>query len=91
MKSLDLFLQALKEIFSDTVGIYIPHLSISPTRFNAIKKFTLQVWCKQGSENHLISSVEKTDKSTDDITKEKIINSMIKDTIKNILNWYGIK
>ena len=44
MKSLDLFLQALKEIFSDTVGIYIPHLSISPT--NAIKKFTLQVWCK---------------------------------------------
>lgn len=46
MKSLDLFLQALKEIFSGTVGIYIPHLSISPTRFNAIKKFTLQVWCK---------------------------------------------
>ena len=48
MKELDIFLKALSNVMKGKRGTYIPRLTKKPSKFGAVKTYTLEVWCVDG-------------------------------------------
>ena len=90
MKSLNLFLEALESSFSNKRGFYIPRLYSNDCKFPAYKNFILEVWCIDGEYKTLISKVDITEKCTTLEEKESLEKHLIKQTIENVLKYYGI-
>ena len=92
MKALNIFLKALEELFKDTGMTFIPKRVTLPSRFPAYSHIRFEVWslAKDRVET-LISSVETTDKITTPEEREQAGDKLSKETIKNILRYYGIQ
>ena len=94
MKTLNIFLKALEETLGTKRGFFVPRKTSEACRFSAYKKIILEVWCIDGSYETLISKVEAVGKSSISNTtieeQENLEDNIIKDTIKNILKYYGI-
>ena len=90
MKTLNIFLKALEETLGNKRGFYVPKKTSLACKFPAYKRIVLEVWCVDGSYETLISKVDITEKSTTIEEQENLEDKVIKDTIKNILKYYGI-
>lgn len=88
MNSLKVFLKALEEIKG---CLFIPKLTILPQKPMPIyKEFCIEVY-EVSKETVLISSIKKVCKSSTDKDKEKVLESLEKEIIKNILVLYGVQ
>ena len=90
MKSLNLFLEALENVFSYKRGFFVQRLYTKECKFPAYKNFILEIWCIDGEYKTLISKVDVTEKHTTVEEKENLESILTKKTIENVLNYYGI-
>ncbi len=91
MKSLDLFLKALETTFNNKRGIYVPRKVYNTCKFPAYKELLLEVWCIDGEYKTLVSKVNIVNRCTTEEEKAFIEDAATIETIKNILNYYGIQ
>lgn len=89
MKSLNTFLKALEQVFSNKRGFYVPKYTVTKTKVNCIVNHTLEVWCIDSSYKTNISSISKN-YNINDFTDEQIKQDLITQTIINILKYYGL-
>lgn len=89
MKSLDIFLKALKNVFVNKIGIYVYQYRIEPTKINCIEKHSVEVWLVDGKNKTLITSTTNTYNNSL-INKGAIEDELSANIIENILKYYGL-
>ena len=90
MKELDIFLKALSNRMKGNQSTYIPRLTKKPSKFGAVKTYTLEVWCVDGKNKQLISSTSRTENMVSLEVEVELMQLLIQETIENILKWYGL-
>lgn len=90
MEALDIFLKALEETFKGKRGIYVAKKATYDCKFAAFKRVVVEVWCVNGDYRTLVSSVESTGKYTATEDKKIMENKLITETIKSVLQYYGL-
>lgn len=91
MRELKLFIEALEELFTDKNTHFIINKVSTPSRFPAYTNVSLNVYEKTNQSETIISTVEETGKTVTAEEKTELENLIIKKSIKNILEYYGIK
>lgn len=90
MKGLELFLKALENAFSNKRGFYVYRLYSKECKFPAYKNFILEVWCIDGECKTLVSKIDITEKHTTLEEKQNIEDKLTRQTMENVLKYYGI-
>lgn len=90
MKALGIFLNVLNNRMKGTRGLLIPRLTKKPCKFGAVQKYTIEIWCIDNSIKTLISSSSRTESIDSKEKEEEVIDSLIQETIDNILKRYGL-
>lgn len=90
MNELNLFLKALEELKEPK--LFIPKLNITPMSKPAYKSINIQIWAinKSDKNKDKIVEVESTYRIVTDTEKEKVIQEVSKNAIKEVLKYYGI-
>ena len=90
MNELNLFLKALEELKESK--LFIPKLNIIPMSKPAYKSVNIQIWSinKSNKNKDKIVEVESTYRIVTDTEKEKAIQEVSKNAIKEVLKYYGI-
>ena len=90
MINLTLFLKALGNVLSPLRGMFVDRWFTEPTKFPAIKKVTIEVWCIDGDNRTLLSKVSATERIITEEEKQEVHNKLIIQTIENVLKHYGL-
>ena len=90
MNELNLFLKALEELKESK--LFIPKLNITPMSKPAYKSVNIQIWAinKNDKNKDKIAEVKSTYRVVTDTEKDKVIQEVSKNAIKEILKYYGI-
>ena len=90
MNELNLFLKALEELKESK--LFIPKLNITPMSKPAYKSVNMQIWAvdKSNKNKDKIVEVESTYRVVTDTEKDKSIQEVSKNAIKEVLKYYGI-
>ena len=90
MNELNLFLKALEELKESK--LFIPKLNITPMSKPAYKSINIQIWAvdKSNKNKDKIVEVESTYRIVTDTEKDKAIQEVSKNVIKEVLKYYGI-
>ena len=90
MNELNLFLKALEELKESK--LFIPKLNITPMSKPAYKSVNIQIWAvdKSNKNKDKIVEVESIYRVVTDTEKDKAIQEVSKNTIKEVLKYYGI-
>ena len=90
MNELNLFLKALEELKESK--LFIPKLNIIPMSKPAYKSVNIQIWVvdKSNKSRDKIVEVESTYRVVTDTEKDKAIQEVSKNAIKEVLKYYGI-
>ena len=90
MNELNLFLKALEELKESK--LFIPKLNIIPMSKPAYKSVNIQIWAvdKSNKNKDKIVEVESTYRIVTDTEKDKAIQEVNKNAIKEVLKYYGI-
>lgn len=90
MNELNLFLKALEELKESK--LFIPKLNIIPMSKPAYKSVNIQIWLvdKSNKNKDKIVEVESIYRVVTDTERDKAIQEVSKNTIKEILKYYGI-
>lgn len=90
MNELNLFLKALEELKESK--LFIPKLNTTPRSKPAYKSVNMQIWAvdKSDKNKEKIVEVESTYRIVTDTEKEKAIQEISKNAIKEVLKYYGI-
>ena len=90
MNELNLFLKALEELKESK--LFIPKLNITSMSKPAYKSVNIQIWIvdKSNKNKDKIVEVESTYRIVTDTEKEKAIQEVNKNAIKEVLKYYGI-
>lgn len=90
MNELNLFLKALEELKESK--LFIPKLNIIPMSKPAYKSINIQIWAvdKSNKNKDKIVEVESTYRIVTDTEKDKAIQEVNKNAIKEVLKYYGI-
>lgn len=90
MNELNLFLKALEELKESK--LFIPKLNITPMSKPAYKSVNIQIWAvdKSNKNKDKIVEVESTYRVVIDTEKDKAIQEVSKNTIKEVLKYYGV-
>ena len=91
MNELNIFLKALSNIMKGKKSTYIPRLTKKPSKFGAVKTYTLEVWCVDGGDRQLISSSSRTENIVSLEAETELRQLLVQETIENILKWYGLE
>lgn len=91
MNELNIFLKALSNIRKNKRGTYIPRLTKKPSKFGAVKTYTLEVWYIDDKNRQLISSTSRTENIDSKEKELEVNNQLIQETIENILKQYGLE
>lgn len=90
MNELNLFLKALEELKESK--LFIPKLNTTPMSKPAYKSVNIQIWAvdKSDKNKEKIVEVESTYRIVTDTEKDKVIQEVSKNAIKEVLKYYGI-
>ena len=90
MNELNLFLKALEELKQSK--LFIPKLNITPMSKPAYKSVNIQIWAvdKSNKNKDKIVEVESTYRVVTDTERDKSIQEVSKNAIKDVLKYYGI-
>ena len=90
MNELNLFLKALEELKESK--LFIPKLNIIPMSKPAYKSVNIQIWAinKSNKNKDKIVEVENTYRIVTDTERDKSIQEVSKNAIKEVLKYYGI-
>ena len=90
MNELNLFLKALEELKESK--LFIPKLNITPMSKPAYKSVNIQIWVinKSNKNKDKIVEVESTYRVVTDTERDKSIQEVSKNAIKEVLKYYGI-
>ena len=90
MNELNLFLKALEELQESK--LFIPKLNIIPMSKPAYKSINIQIWAvdKSNKNKDKIVEVESTYRVVTDTERDKSIQEVSKNAIKEVLKYYGI-
>ena len=90
MNELNLFLKALEELKESK--LFIPKLNIIPMSKPAYKSVNIQIWAvdKSNKNKDKIVEVESTYRVVTDTERDKSIQEVSKNAIKEVLKYYGI-
>ena len=90
MNELNLFLKALEELKESK--LFIPKLNITPMSKPAYKSVNIQIWAvdKSNKNKDKIVEVESTYRVVTDTERDKSIQEVSKNAIKEVLKYYGI-
>lgn len=90
MNELNLFLKALEEL--KEYKLFIPKLTTTPMSKPAYKSVNIQIWIvdKSDKNKEKIVEVESTYRVVTDTEKDKAIQEVSKNAIKEVLKYYGI-
>lgn len=91
MNELNIFLKALSNIMKGKKSTYIPRLTKKPSKFGAVKTYTLEVWCIDGENRQLISSSSRTENIVSLEAETELRQLLVQETIENILKQYGLE
>lgn len=91
MNELNIFLKALSNVIKGKRSTYIPRLTKKPSKFGAVKTYTLEVWCVDGEDRQLISSSSRTENIVSLEAETELRQLLVQETIENILKWYGLE
>ena len=90
MNELNLFLKALEELKESK--LFVPKLNTTPMSKPAYKSVNIQIWevDKSDKNKEKIVEVESTYRIVTDTEKDKAIQEVSKNAIKDVLKYYGI-
>ena len=90
MNELNLFLKALEELKESK--LFISKLNITPMSKPAYKSVNMQIWIvdKSNKNKDKIVEVESTYRVVTDTERDKSIQEVSKNAIKEVLKYYGI-
>lgn len=90
MKTLNIFLEALNSRLDNKRGFFVPKITTLDCKFPAYKNFILEVWCIDGECKTLVSKVDIIEKHTTLEEKQNIEDKLTRQTMENVLKYYGI-
>lgn len=91
MNELNIFLKALSNVMKEKRVTYIPRLTKKPSKFGAVKTYTLEVWYIDDKSRQLISSTSRTENIDSKEKELEVNNQLVQETIENILKQYGLE
>ena len=91
MNELKIFLKALTNVMKGKRGTYIPRLTKKPSKYGAVKTYTIEVWCVDAENRQLISSSSRTENIVSLEVETELRQLLVQETIENILKWYGLE